>query len=332
MKLLIVGAGSIGQRHTANAVKYVETGIVDVDIEKASECAKHTGAICFEKIHDAFDWQPDAAIVAVPHDQHVNVSEKIVDMGIPVLIEKPISSNIDDAQCLLDRANKKNVDVFVACNMRFHPGVSALQQSLEAIGKPFFARAHFGNWLPNMRPGVEYQKLYCADALQGGVLMDGIHELDYLIWILGGVSAYQIDATKLSDLEINAEDYAVINMKHATGTRSEIHLDYLQQIKRRGCEIVGSEGTLIWESVGKSPEHCLVRLYKKDTEAWENIFESKNVDGNSPYIKQLELFMKSVSGEPVDDLLTGETALKELTIIKSYKDNTEVKSGTLINA
>src|SRR5690606_39630480 len=55
---------------------------------------------------------------------------------------------------------------------------------------------------------------------------------------------------------------------------SEIHLDYLQQHKRRGCEVVGRAGTLLWESEGKNPEHCRVRLFLKDKNNSELLYEN----------------------------------------------------------
>ena len=78
----------------------------------------------------------------------------------------------------------------VVCNMRFHPAVAALRHALPMIGKPLFAQAHYGNYLPDMRPGADYRTLYCASAAAGGgVILDAIHEIDYLIWLFGAVAA-----------------------------------------------------------------------------------------------------------------------------------------------
>ena len=49
---------------------------------------------------------------------------------------------------------------------------------------------------------------------------------------------------------------------HTTGVVSELQLDFLRPIKRRGCEIIGENGSLIWESVGKKPEDCKVDFCK----------------------------------------------------------------------
>src|SRR5436309_2376616 len=98
-----------------------------------------------------------------------------------------------------------------------------------------------------MRPGAEYRSLYCSRAeAGGGVILDAIHEIDYLAWLFGPVERVSAEAGRIGDLDIDVEDYASLALMHRGGVRSEIHLDYLQRWKRRGCEVVGSEGTLIW--------------------------------------------------------------------------------------
>lgn len=305
MKVLIAGAGSIGKRHAQNAKALSkDVRVFDADVEKSD----------FKSYEEALAWGPHAVVIATPHRTHIPLASQAVKAGAHVLIEKPISDRVDGVADFLAQADAAGRKVFVVCNMRFHPAVQALKSNLERIGNIYYARAHFGNYLPNMRPGADYRTLYCSNKDQGGgIILDGIHEIDYLSWLFGSVNHVSCEAEKISDLDIDVEDYAAMAMKHANGVRSEIHMDYLQQCKRRGCEIAGSKGTLLWESEGKNPEFCRVRFYDADGGAWQALYENKALDINEAYKILMDKFL-SVIEMRNDDLLTGRKALEDLKV------------------
>ncbi len=200
----------------------------------------------------------------------------------------------------------------MVCNLRFHPALPVLREAVASIGKPLYARAHFGNYLPNMRPGVDYRTLYAAWRERGGgIILDAIHELDYLFWIFGRVTEVGCVADRLSDLDMDVEDYAVITLRHESGFRSSLQLDYLRPFKRRGCEVVGDQGMILWTSEGKVPEHCRVALYRFDQARWQTLLEDPDLDVSGGLRCVDEQFLNAVAGRPAE-LLDGRTALAEL--------------------
>lgn len=322
MRLLIVGAGSIGRRHAINAATRCEVLIHDSDAARSRAVAAASGATVRDDLDDALRCQPDAAVVATPPADHADTATRLLEAGCDVLVEKPLADRAEAAHALAARAASAGRRLYVACNMRFHAGPWSLRAHLHEIGQPLFARAHFGHWLPNMRPDSDYRELYCARReAGGGVMLDGIHELDYLTWLLGPVTDARGTTARLSSLAIDAEDYAAFALTHAGGARSEIHLDYLQACKRRGCEITGSEGTLVWDSEGKRPEHCRVRLFRHGTQSGEIVHEDPDVDPNAAYLTMLDRFLDAVRGAPADDLLDGATAARELAIALGVRDH-----------
>lgn len=321
MKLLIVGAGSIGRRHAVNAATRGEVLVHDRDAARASAVAAASGATVCDDLDEALRHKPDAAVVATPPADHADTATRLLEAGCDVLVEKPLADRAEAAHALAARAATAGRRLYVACNMRFHAGPWTLRAHLHDIGRPLFARAHFGHWLPNMRPDADYRDLYCARReAGGGVMLDGIHELDYLTWLLGAVTVAQGTVARLSSLAIDAEDYAALALTHAGGVRSEIHLDYLQACKRRGCEITGSEGTLVWDSEGKRPEHCRVRLFRNGCQSGEIVHEDPDLDANAAYVTMLDRFLDAVGGAPADDLLDGATAARELAIALEVRD------------
>lgn len=328
MKLLVLGCGSIGGRHAGNARDLVEVALFDSDAAKAAALARKFDLRAFTDLSAAWDWGPDATIVAVPNHLHLDRAAEALQAGSHVLIEKPISHSLEGVPALLARAERTRRKVFVGCNMRFHAGPATLRKALGEIGKPMFARAHFGNYLPAMRPGADYRTLYCARReTGGGTILDSIHELDYLAWLLGPVSEVTCSAARLGDLDIEVEDYAAITLRHAGETRSEVHLDYLQRVKRRGCEIVGSEGTLLWSSDGKAPERCTVALFRAADQCWEQLFTSDDLDANDAYRDMLRAFFSAiVSNRDDGHLLDGRNALNDLSVALAALEAAETKS------
>lgn len=318
MRVLVVGCGSIGARHAANvAAMGIGLSVCDTDRGRADAAAGKTGARVFGDLSAALAEGPDGVIVATPHHTHVPVARAAVDAGAAVLIEKPLSHGAGGVDDFLSHAEKAGRPVFVACNMRYHPAVDLLRRHLPAVGAVHFARAQYGNWLPGMRPDADYKKLYCAHKAQGGgVILDAIHEIDYLSWLLGGVESVLCDAGRRGDLDIDVEDYAAMILHHRGGARSEIHLDYLQRAKRRGCDIAGAEGTLVWASEGKNPESCTVRLYEAGKGGWTTLLADDALDAAPMYGAMLADFISVLKGGAAGDtrLLTGRDALDVLHV------------------
>jgi predicted dehydrogenase len=323
MKVLVIGVGSIGKRHAANASKYADVGIVDFDINKAESVSKELNVESFgDSINKAVEWGFDGVIIATPHKYHISIAEKVLEFCSMLLIEKPISHDDDKVKEFLDYAKQLNKKVFVVCNMRFHQAVQAMKASLSLIGKPLFSRAHYGNYLPDMRPNVDYRELYVSDRDEGGVMLDGIHELDYLSWFFGSTEQVVSNVWNTGTLDIDADDYAGLIIKHNSGVRSEVHLDFLRRVKRRGCEICGTEGLIDWISEGKNPENCSVRVYTPDL-GWRTVFKDENLNSFISLDKMIKEFVDVLNGKEETILQTGDEAFLTLKTVIKARNNYE---------
>ena len=321
MRILIIGCGSIGNKHAVNFKKYCEVGIYDVNMSLSKQISDQINAFWFESIDTALEWEPDGVVIATPTSTHVKLATDVIMAGFDVLVEKPISHNIEDADDLIKKAKELNRKIFVVSNMRFHQGVTSLKENLHRVGKPLFSRAHFGNYIPNMRPGRDYRNLYCSNrSMGGGVVLDSIHEIDYLINLFGPVESVNSTVNKLSDLEIDVEDYAELVLIHSNNVRSSVHMDYLRPFKRRGCEIVGDEGMLLWQSEGKNPEKCSVKYYHIDGSDAQVLFNDNNLGINAEYNQLAKNFIKTLEGEG-NLLLTGSEALDQIIMLINLKNN-----------
>lgn len=315
MKVLVVGCGSIGRRHAANAAAGATVGVFDANPDAARVCAEATGAKRHASLDDAFAWGPRAVVVATPHRTHLEMARRAIAAGADVLVEKPLSHNLDGVDDFLNALDAAGRRAYVVCNMRFHPGPAALRAALTRVGKPLFARAHVGNYLPSMRPGQDYRELYAARRAEGGgVVLDAVHEIDYLSWLFGTVERVACHAAKLSDLDLDVEDHALLALRHHTGVEASAELDYLRPQKSRGCEIVGTQGVLKWDSDGKDPERCSVRLFKTGLNEWETIVDIGAVDTAQPYRDLMQAFLQEIEQPGTAPLLSARDAASVLAV------------------
>ncbi|HXC23351.1 MAG TPA: GNAT family N-acetyltransferase [Solirubrobacteraceae bacterium] len=246
MRVAVLGQGSIGRRHAEIALALGhELTVYDPDPTVAPAPGALTSASARECIERA-----DAAVVASPSSEHVAHARMAIELGVPVLVEKPLALDGAHAAELDFLARERGTMLSVAMNLREHPGVRALS-ALVAEGAPgsiLRASAWCGSWLPGWRPTGDYRESYSARSeLGGGVLLDvAVHELDYLLCLTGPACSVSAVARHTSELEADVEDVALIMLELASGGVAEVSVDYLDRSYTRGCRIVGSAGTLQW--------------------------------------------------------------------------------------
>lgn len=327
MKFLIIGCGSIGQRHIQNLKTMTDDEIIAYRTRKKTvrklEDEHHVKT--YSGLTEALNQNPDAVLVTNPTSLHIQTALSAAKQGCHIFIEKPISNTLDGIDELIDIVNKKNLVVLVGCNLRFNPCLQFVKKLLDEkrIGKVVSARVQMGQYLPDWHPWEDYRTMYSAhQSLGGGIILDAIHELDYISWLLGNVAQVFSFSDKLSDLDIDTEDVAEILLRFKTGAIAEVHLDYVQRYPSRSCEIIGDEGSIILD-INKGT----VKVYTAEKMEWES-FEPNEYDMNQMYIDEMVHFINCIEGneEPLIDITDGLNVLKiALAAKESAKDGRIIK-------
>lgn len=150
IRVAVVGVGSFGRNHArvyADLQKNPVPGlnvelaaIVDADKERANAVAKEFGAMPFSSVDEMLKWTKiQAASVAVPTVAHLKAAEPLMEGGVDILIEKPLASNLIEADELIRIANRTRRIVQVGHLERFNPAVRAV---LPLITRPMFFEVH----------------------------------------------------------------------------------------------------------------------------------------------------------------------------------------------
>ena len=325
MKVLMIGLGSIGQRHVRNLrallgpaleiLAYRVRGLTHVLADQPGIQCEHNveeryNIRTFRDLDQALAQHPDAVLVCNPSSLHMPIALSAAQSGCHLFIEKPVSHSLTGLDCLSATVQEKGLRVLVGFQFRFHPGLRTIKQLIDdgAIGAIVYAHAHLGEYLPGWHPWEDYRQGYsaCAD-MGGGVILTLCHPFDYLRWMLGEVQAVSAAAGQLSGLELDVEDTADVTMVFESGVIGTVHLDYVQRPPSHWLQITGQTGSIRWDNADGAV-HC----YRADRGEWEEIPVPAGFDRNTMFLDEMRHFLDCVTGraEPYATLEDGIRALE----------------------
>jgi predicted dehydrogenase len=309
MNILVIGCGSIGQRHLRNLRGLGISPLSAVDPDPGcADAARAAGAVVHGDLEGALAARPEVALVCTPPHLHLDAARAALAAEAHVFVEKPLAASLEGVDDVLALAAARGRLLAVGYNLRFHPAVQEVKRLLDggAIGRPLMLRLEFGQYLPDWRPRRDYRAGYNARAaMGGGILLDASHEFDCARWLCGEIKGVTAMAGKLSDLDIDVEDAALVHLRFAGGVLGEVHLDSLQRAYTRGGKLVGTEGTLTWDFAEG------VRVYRAAHGAWDA--RPTVVDPNHMYVEEIRHFLTCVR-TGADPAVSGQDGRRALEI------------------
>jgi predicted dehydrogenase len=223
-KAVVVGMGSIGQRH---ARILAELGCSVAVVSRRP----HRDLPCYETIEAALQqFAPDYVVLASETAAHIDGLERLASAGYQgmVLVEKPLSMTV--ATKLPEHRFRLAA---VAYNLRFHPLIVALRERLQGE-KLLAAQIYCGQYLPDWRPESDYRTGYSAKAeMGGGALRDLSHEIDYMGLLFGNWKRLAALGGQLSSLEISSDDCWGMLIEYERCPVVTLQLNYLDRPGRR---------------------------------------------------------------------------------------------------
>ena len=320
MKFLIAGFGSIGKRHLENILTSSNSEVIVYSKRKDLSSLEKKNIKIFDSLERCISEKPDVGFITNETAYHIPVSKKLAQSGLDLFIEKPLSNSIKSVSELVKIVKMKKLITLMGCNLRFHDCIKKMKSLIEEekIGKIISVQVECGTYLPDWHPNEDYSKGYSArDDLGGGVVLTCIHEIDYLYWFFGQVQEVFSITGKFSNLKLKSSDLSAIIMRFRNDIIAEVHLDYFQKPEARSCKIIGTKGTIIWNSLDNE-----VKLYDLKKKKWITKLKIKNYKKNDMYKKELAYFLQCIrqKRKSLNDISQGEYVLKiALGIIKSSK-------------
>ena len=259
----------------------------------------------------------DAAIVCTPTAMHTEAARQLLLAKIPnIYIEKPVSHSLNGMSELLSLAKQYTNNIVVGYDLHFDPGMQKVKKLLEeeVIGKVVSVNAQVGQYLPDWRPHEDYRQGMSAKiATGGGVMLDLVHEFDYLLWLFGKVKSIACQYTNSGALEIETEDASDVLIRFQNGIIGTIHLDYLQPKLVRNCMITGSNGTLFW-NLATSTVKCIT------TDKTEQEYSYQGYERNNRFVEIMTAFLQNDDDTRLTNL---EQAIESLKLVVAAKNSAE---------
>jgi predicted dehydrogenase len=221
IKVGIVGVGYLGMQH-ARITSYLEeaelTAVADIDFKKALEIGNRHGVNYYQNYEDMLD-EIDAGIVATPTSEHFHISMDLLRRGKHVLVEKPITETIEQAEQLVALAEKNGLVLQVGHLERFNPAVEAVENM---ISEPKF---------------IEVQRLgsFSARSLDVDVVLDlMIHDLDIILALIKD----EVNIIRSSGIHVLSDKIDIANARLefksgcvATLTASRVHQGKVRKLR-----------------------------------------------------------------------------------------------------
>jgi predicted dehydrogenase len=219
-RVLIVGAGSIGERHLRcfQATGRVEISLCELNPELRKKIADKYGVTeSFGRLEEALAAGPEAVVIAAPAHLHTPMMMAAAEAGMHFLVEKPLSTSLEGIDRLLHVVQERRVTAAVAYTLRSHPVLAAMRDAVLSgrFGLPVEVVVVCGQNFPHCRPA--YREIYYRDhATGGGAVQDALtHILDAAQWIVGPITSVAADLGRLMLEGVAVEDTAHVLARHA---------------------------------------------------------------------------------------------------------------------
>lgn len=320
-KVLMIGLGSIGQRHVRNLKRVLgdQVEIIAYRVRRLQQTFSDTMQIrdgvnledeynirVFDDLSLALEEKPDIVFVTNITSKHMECALEAAKAGCNLFIEKPLSHTLEGIEELQKLQKENNLHIFMGYQNRFHPCVAKLKEYLDekAIGQVVQVEATFEERLTTMHTYEDYSTTYMALSEMGGgpVLNLQIHDLDYLQWIFGMPSKVNAVIGKNSRLKIDVEDHAVISYK-TVYDGNEVSVtsvsNFLSYPPKHICEVIGDEGRIVLDF-----NKAEIVLYKED--GVPKVEAYPDFQRNDMFITELKSFLRSIENNQEEEIPLSE--------------------------
>lgn len=198
----VIGVGHLGEKHAQTLAKISRAnlvGVCDINKTKGQEVSRNLNTPYFQDYQDLLS-QAEAVVIAVPTRDHFKIARDSLNKGAHIMVEKPITSKLADADSLIKLAKKKKRILQVGHIERFNNAFKAI---CDIAKEPKFIEVHRLSPFP-------------ARSLDIGVVSDlMIHDIDLILGLVQSDIVY-IDAVGVNVLT-NLEDIASVRLRFKNG-------------------------------------------------------------------------------------------------------------------
>jgi predicted dehydrogenase len=241
----VIGVGALGQHHARHLARLDEVrliGVCDIDTGRAAKVAAELGTSAFVTIDDLLN-RVEAVTIAVPTPVHAEVGLRALELGVPVLMEKPLAATLEEADRLIAAARRRRLQLQVGHIERYNRALRAAEPFLDG---PRYIESH--RLAPFQPRGTDV-----------AVVLDlMIHDLDLVLHLTGGSTATEVRASGISVLSSHL-DLANARVEFANGAVAQATASRVARERIRRLRLFQPNGYLSLDLASGGGEFMRVR-------------------------------------------------------------------------
>jgi predicted dehydrogenase len=302
MKLtfLIVGLGSMGKRRIRNLLVNGENNIIgfDIRIDRQKETESQYNIKIANDINALSVDDFDVIIISTSPEAHGTYIRFALEYKKHFFIEHPTNDN--GYEEILDNSHLDKVKA-PSCTFLFYEPIKMIKKILDddSIGKILTFQYHMGQYLPDWHPWEDYREVYFAKKETSACREMLPFELIWLNWLMSSqIEDITGTITKISNLDMDAEDIALAILKYKNGVYGNVTIDVISRKPFRTLRILGDNGVLEWERFDHS-----IKLYDAKTKITSLISvpkgnpEESYVNEEEMYNDEIKAFLDAIYGK-----------------------------------
>ena len=308
LNVAVIGLGNMGQHHAKAYALLEQVNFVaacDPNFDRYNVIKKQETTQYFSDLEEMLSTcSIDAVSICVPTSLHYKTAKTCIDLGIAVLIEKPIAESVDQAKRLVHYAKDKNVVLTVGHIERFNP---AILKAKEYISNGALGNVHA---IQCKRYGPFPRQIKDAD-----VLVDvAVHDIDIVQFLV---------ATKLVKSDVFTQnihcddraDYGHLMLRFEPNLMVNIHVSWALPFKFREVEIVGDKGIAIVDCIQQSMKYYPVSIDKGPDYVSLPMSDVQviDIDKKEPIIEECRSFVDAVINK-TEPFICPEQATEALSL------------------
>jgi UDP-2-acetamido-3-amino-2,3-dideoxy-glucuronate N-acetyltransferase len=322
IKVAIIGAGRWGFNHVKTAASLLNSSDIiicdssDKSIQKVKDF--NPGIKTTNRIEDIIlDKGINAVIVASPAETHYSISKRMLEAGKNVLVEKPITLDVAEAENLLAISSNLNKKLMVGHILLYHPAVIKMKEGIDngTIGKLQYI---YSNRL-NLGAIRSEENILWSFAP---------HDIS-LIQYFTGSNPESVFAHGAVFLQEGIEDTTLTYLEYPGNIRAHIYVSWLHPFKEQRLVVVGEKGMFVFEDSAKTDK---LKYYSKGfrkingtLEKFEEDYEVIEFENKSPLSEEHIHFYNCIINN-TEPLTNGRHAIEVLQILEEATQSLRSKS------
>jgi len=316
MKLIrtgVIGTGYLGKFHADKYSELIESelvGIVDTDYEAAQTISNRLNVPAFKNYEELFD-KVDAVSIVVPTELHHKIAKDFLLNGIDVLVEKPMTTTLEEAEDLIETAKNNKCVLQVGHLERFNAAVLALNN---VIKQPLFIESH--RLAPFKDRGTDVD-----------VILDiMIHDIDIILNIVGS-PVKSIHAVGVPVVSSENNDIANVRLEFESGCVANVTASRISAKEMRKIRIFQHDAYLSIDYAAQQ-----VEVYgKTDSDKHDTpqiTYDQIDIKQGDSLKEEIRSFLNAVKSRSIPEV-PGEAGKNALKVALEIVEQIETKKTTL---